>query len=72
MMQTILTVVFYIWLFLTLLLLWGMWTGSIKIMRGLQSTLINAALTSAEAAQKAADAAQKIAKHLESSDHEPH
>ncbi len=67
--QMILTIVFYIWLFLTLLLLWLMWTGSVKILRGLQSTLINATLTSAEAAQKAADAAQRIAKYLESQDH---
>lgn len=70
MLQAALTVIFYLWLFLTLLLLWLMWTGSVKIMRGLQSTLIDATLSSVEAAQKAADAAQRLAKYVETLDHE--
>lgn len=69
MWQIILTIVFYIWLFLTLLLLWLMWNGSLKIMRQLQDTLVTATLTSADAAQKAADAAQRLAKLMEQSDH---
>jgi hypothetical protein len=69
MAQIILTAISYIWLFLTLLLLWLMWIGSIRILRGLQDTLVKATIASSEAAQKAADAAQRAVALLEKQSH---
>lgn len=68
MTQMILTIVFYLWLFLTLLLLWLMWTGSAKILRQLQDTLVTATIASSEAARKAADAAQRAIALMEQRD----
>lgn len=65
MWQIVLTIIFYVWLFLVLLLLWLIWISN----RRLQSTLISAALTSAGAAQQSADAAQRTAKLLEQERH---
>ena len=64
MLQIALTLIFYVWLIIVLVLLYLMWRdGSRRIMR-LQQALIDMSNKSADAAKTAADAAQQAVAHL--------
>jgi hypothetical protein len=60
-LQIVLTLVFYLWLFLVLIFLWRHAMGGSAHVRQLQGTLIDAAMKSADAAQKSAEAAHTAA-----------
>ena len=64
MVQIVLTVIFYIWLFAALAALLYLAIQSDRRQRQLQDALIDVSQRSAEAAQKAADAAQMLALYL--------
>ena len=65
MVQLILTLIFYFWLFAVLGLLWWHAMNSGRRQARLQDALINANQQSADAARKSADAAQLLATYLE-------
>lgn len=65
MLQVILTLIFYVWLFAVLLLLWRHAINSGRRQARLQDALIDSNNKSAEAAQKSAEAAHLLATYLE-------
>ena len=65
MVQLILTIIFYFWLFAVLGLLWWHAMSSGKRQTRLQDALIESSNRSAEAARKSADAAQLLTTYLE-------
>lgn len=63
-MTIILTVIFYLWLFLLLVLLWLIWRNSVRT-REAQQVLHIVAMKNAESAQKTAEAVYILAKSME-------
>jgi hypothetical protein len=59
-LQFILTLVFYVWLFAILVLLWLIWRTSVKHIHRMEITMFDAAMTSAQAAKTAAEAMQQL------------
>lgn len=59
--QAILTTVYIVWLFAVLVFLFLIWRSANGQLQRMQATLIDAATTSAQAAQKAAEAVYLLA-----------
>ena len=65
----IFTLIFLVWMFAALALWFLMWRNTTMHNRRMTQTLIDAAMLSAQAANKAAEGAQKLATILESVHH---
>ncbi len=61
MLQVISTIIFYVWMFLTLFFVWRIWQNSVTTAQAWQ-TLITVTVKTSEAAQKSAEAAANLAK----------
>ncbi len=62
MWQIILTLVFYLWLFLVLWFLWAIWYDTSRYIKQMQQILIDSVLKTSEVAQKVAEHAEEVAK----------
>lgn len=61
MLQTISTIIFYLWMFLTLAFLWKIWRNSLTTAQAWQ-TLMDVVVKTSDAAHEAAKAAAALAR----------